>query len=96
MEATIKPVQTGRGRKLQAGLCVSSVPGDRGDGGTADPGVDRTLQPTRPAQCAWHAVTRGVLCGLESQKHETTCPKLGGAVHMKMKSLNCGRAFNCF
>jgi len=74
-------------RQRQAGLCVSGLLGNLRDGGTADPRVDRALQPARPAQCTWDAVTRGVLCGLESQKHATTCPKLGGAVQEKTRTM---------
>lgn len=71
----------GRGvfRQLQAGLRVSSLLRDSGDGGTADPRVDRPLQPAGAAQRFRDAVTGRVLLGLESQKYERTCPKLGGA-----------------
>ena len=69
--------QLGRGvlRQLQTGLRVSSLLGDRGDGGMADSYVDRSLQPAGVVQRLEDAVAGGVLRGLESQKHKPTCPK---------------------
>jgi len=77
--------RSGRGvlRQLLAGLRVPGLLGDLRDGGTADPRLDRPLQPTGAAQCAGDAVTRSVLGRLENQKHATTCPKLGGAVQSR-------------
>jgi hypothetical protein len=43
--------------------------------------VDQPLQPGGPAQRLGDAVASRVLCGVVSQKQDSTCPKLGGAVH---------------
>jgi hypothetical protein len=43
-------------------------------------GGSRTLQSPGPAQCLGDAVASRVLCGMVSQKQDSTCPKLGGAV----------------
>ncbi len=69
-------------RQFQARLRVPGVLGNFGEGGAPGAGVDRALQPTRPAQRLRDAVTGRVLCGMESQKQDTTCPKLSGAVHV--------------
>ena len=43
--------------------------------------TDRTLQSPGPAQRLGDAVASRVLYGVVSQKQDSTCPKLGGAVH---------------
>ena len=50
------------------------------DVGRQLPGVDRTLQSPGPAQRLGDAVASRVLCGVVSQKQDSTCPTLGGAV----------------
>ena len=67
---------------FQAGLRVPGLPNDAGGSGTPAPGVDRALQPARAAQRLGAAVASRVLCRMESQKHETTCPKVSGAVQV--------------
>lgn len=44
-------------------------------------GVDRTLQSQGSAQRLGDAVASRVICGVVSQKQDSTCPTLGGAVH---------------
>lgn len=64
------------------GLRVPGVLGDIGEGGVPVTGVDRTPKPGSAAQRFRDAVASRVLCGLGSQKQDTTCPKLSGAVHL--------------
>ncbi len=73
---------TGRGvlRKLQAGLCLPSMFGELGGSEAPAARVDRTLQSQGAAQRVRNASTSRVLCGVDSQKQETTCPKLSGSV----------------
>ena len=66
--------------QLQAGLCLSGVSRDGGRHRASTPRVDRTLQSPSPAQRLGDAVASRVLCGVVSQKQDSTCPKLGGAV----------------
>jgi len=67
--------------ELQAGLCLSGMSRDGGRRSASTLGVDRTLQSAGPAQRVGHAVANRVLCGVASQKQDSTCPKLGGAEH---------------
>lgn len=52
-----------------------------GRGAAASAGMDRSLQPGGAAQRLEHAGAGRVLCGVVSQKQDTTCPQLSGAVH---------------
>jgi hypothetical protein len=72
--------------ELQAGLCLSGVSRDGGRRSASTPGVDRTLQSPGPAQRLGDAVASRVLCGVASQKQDSTCPKLSGAVHRAYRS----------
>jgi hypothetical protein len=66
--------------ELQAGRCLSGVSRDGGRRRASTSGVDRTLHSPGPAQRLGDAVASRVLCGVASQKQDSTCPKLGGAV----------------
>jgi hypothetical protein len=81
-----RTVRGGVLRELQAGLRVPGVPGDVGEGGPPGATVDRAQQSAGPAQCLGDAVARRVLRGRESQKQDTTCPNLTGAVHSPWSS----------
>ena len=63
------------------------MPGNISGGETPGAAVDRTLQSASPPQRLEDAVTSRILCGMDSQKQETTCPKLGGAVQFNVQSL---------
>jgi len=67
-------------RQLQAGLRVPGVSGDVGACGASGAAVDRALQPARATQRLGDAGASRVLCGMESQKQDAPCPKVGGAV----------------
>ena len=70
--------------QLQAGLCLSGVSRDGGRRSASTPGVDRTLPSPGPAQRLGDAVASRVLCDVVSQKQDSTCPKLGGAVQSSL------------
>ena len=74
----------GRGvlRQLQERLRLSGMPGNIRGGETPGAKVDRGLQSASPPQRLGDALTGRVLCGMDSQKQKTTCPKLGGAVQV--------------
>lgn len=76
--------------QLQTGLCLPGVSRDGGRRSASTPGVDRTLQSPGPAQRLGDAVASRVLCGMVSQKQDSTCPKLGGAVHRSYSSTILG------
>ena len=80
-ESAVEWVGRGLLRQLQARLCVPGVSRHVGRGAAAGAGVDRPLQPGGAAQRLEHAVAGRVLCGVVSQKQDTTCPQLSGAVH---------------
>jgi len=86
-ESAVERVGRGLLRQLQTGLCVPGVPRNVGRGAAAGAGVDRPLQPGGAAQRLEHAVAGRVLCGVVSQKQDTTCPQLSGAVHLLAYSL---------
>ena len=69
--------------KLQARLRLSGMLGDPGGGQVPAARVDRALQPHGAAQRFGDAVPGRVLCGMDGQKQDTTCPKLSGAVQLK-------------
>jgi hypothetical protein len=62
------------------GVCRGTV--------AAGAGVDRPLQPGGAAQRLEHAVAGRVLCSVVSQKQDTTCPQLSGAVQHPSPSRN--------
>ena len=86
-EPGVERVGGGVLRELQAGLRVPGVPGDVREGGAPGATVDRALQSAGPAQRLGDAVARRVLRGRESQKQDTTCPNLRGAVHAILESV---------
>jgi hypothetical protein len=70
---------------LHAGRCLSGVSRDGGSRRASTPGVDRTLRSPRPAQRLGDAGASRVLCGVVSQKQDSPCPQLGGAVQNNQK-----------
>jgi hypothetical protein len=85
-ESAVERIGRGLLRQLQTGLCVPGVPRNVGRGAAAGAGVDRPLQSGGAAQRFGHAVASRVRCGVVSQKQDTTCPQLSGAVHSSAKT----------
>ena len=81
-ESAVERISRGLLRQLQTGLCVPGVSRHVGSGAAAGAGVDRPLQPGGAAQRLEDAVAGRVLCGVVSQKQDTTCPQLNGAVQV--------------
>jgi len=68
-------------RRLQAGLRLPGRTGEPGSRGPEAAGMDRRLQPSRPAQRPGDEGTGAILCGLDVKNKHYTCADLGGAVH---------------
>jgi hypothetical protein len=81
-ESTVEWISLGLLRQLQTGLCAPGVSRHMGRGAAASAGMDRSLQPGGAAQRLEHAGAGRVLCDVVSQKQDTTCPQLSGAVQL--------------
>ena len=66
--------------ECRADVQVEAQPRPRVQGVGGD-GAEEPLQPGHAPQCFGDAGAGGVLCGVVSQKQNTTCPKLSGAAH---------------
>ena len=92
-ESAVEWISRGLLRQLQTGLCVPGGSRHVGSSAAAGAGVDRPLQPGGAAQRLEDAVADRVLCGVVSQKQDTTCPQLNGAVHFCLRYMEgIGRA----